>query len=382
MIPPTLKQTINKIDQELNENNEIFSDSNGNINLNSEAARKLLLLECNKSFGSVNNNNSTASIQRNKSSSHNVSNASNSLGYQRSSSQNLHTNALHLSSSSLPPAQNRNVHLVQSQSFNLSSNQFSRPTFHQQQQHQTQQQHYLNQQVVHQPVHNHQQHAEIKLIQQPRRSYSSCAEAVNEHGSQSSSNCVFEARRCMSNRTSPIRANVTNVVNAQINLPYRQIRDVTRRSRSANTRSKSKSRSPCSEQQYYKREIKINLAAPKRPSSRQEVNEEHHLINEDEVDVETKTVTTTVVKPPSTPPVIQQTSRSQIMTSSLLTLSQPEVQEEVLLNLFSCNNSGTTSSESSESLVEIETQSKLKINEVYEKMQQQQEEKKVLFFIT
>jgi len=45
---------------------------------------------------------------------------------------------------------------------------------------------------------------------------------------------------------------------------------------------------------------------------------------------------------------------------------QPEVQEEVLLNLFSCNNSGSVSSDSSESLVELEDP-KLKINEVYEK---------------
>lgn len=114
------------------------------------------------------------------------------------------------------------------------------------------------------------------------------------------------------------------------------------------------------EQQFYKREIKINLAPPRR--------EEHHqIINDDECNLaESKTVTTTkVVKPP---PPQQTTVRSQIMTTSLLTLNQqPEVQEEVLLNLFSCNNSGSISSESSESLVEFESQqSKLKINEVVE----------------
>ncbi len=43
-----------------------------------------------------------------------------------------------------------------------------------------------------------------------------------------------------------------------------------------------------------------------------------------------------------------------------------DVQEEVLLNLFSCNNSGSVSSDSSESLVELDDP-KLKINEVYEK---------------
>lgn len=62
------------------------------------------------------------------------------------------------------------------------------------------------------------------------------------------------------------------------------------------------------------------------------------------------------------------------MTTSLHTLNQPEVQEEVLLNLFSCNNSGSLSSESSESLVEFDSQAKLKINEVVERVQP--EEKK------
>lgn len=128
------------------------------------------------------------------------------------------------------------------------------------------------------------------------------------------------------------------------------------------------------EQQFYKREIKINLAQP--PPPRREIEEHHHHHHhhhENEMS-ETKTMTTTnVVKPaPPPPPVI----RSQIMTTSLLALNQqPEVQEEVLLNLFSCNNSGSISSESSESLVEFESQSKLKINEVVEQITHREEKK-------
>lgn len=69
-------------------------------------------------------------------------------------------------------------------------------------------------------------------------------------------------------------------------------------------------------------------------------------------------MTTTTKQPPKV-----HKSNARIMP---MTPIQPEVQEEVLLNLFSCNNSGSVSSDSSESLVELEDP-KLKINEVYEK---------------
>lgn len=73
--------------------------------------------------------------------------------------------------------------------------------------------------------------------------------------------------------------------------------------------------------------------------------------------MEERVITTTIPKP-----------RVHKSTANLIPVQpiQPEVQEEVLLNLFSCNNSGSVSSDSSESLVEYEDP-KLKINEVYEK---------------
>lgn len=131
------------------------------------------------------------------------------------------------------------------------------------------------------------------------------------------------------------------------------------------------------EQQFYKREIKINLAPPppRRVVEVEEHHHHHHMLNEDELLDESKTVTTTNVVKPQPPPQ-PATIRSQILTTSLLTLNQqPEVQEEVLLNLFSCNNSGSISSESSESLVEFESQSKLKINEVVEQKIHHEEKK-------
>ena len=142
-----------------------------------------------------------------------------------------------------------------------------------------------------------------------------------------------------------------------------------RRSRSANRRSKSKSKSPV--EHYFKREIKINLAAPKRSPSKPDINEEHHHMNFDEMESRTTTVTS-VLKPsqqPAQPTPVRQ--HTLITSNSITTLTQaPEVQEEVLLNLFSCTNSGSISSESSESLVDMdEDRGKLKINEVYEKKQ-------------
>ena len=86
------------------------------------------------------------------------------------------------------------------------------------------------------------------------------------------------------------------------------------------------------------------------------MDEEEHIINNNQM--EERIVTTTVNKP----------QRAHKPASSVVSVNpiRPEVQEEVLLNLFSCNNSGSVSSDSSESLVEYENPN-LKINEVYEK---------------
>ena len=111
--------------------------------------------------------------------------------------------------------------------------------------------------------------------QQPRRSYSSCAEPMgsqlhqqhhvyhqqtggasnmqNHHHHHQQQQHFAETRRCMSNRCSPIRnqtqqqqcvtSTATMFTSASMD-PFRHVRDATRRSRSANCRSKSKSKSP------------------------------------------------------------------------------------------------------------------------------------------
>jgi hypothetical protein len=166
-----------------------------------------------------------------------------------------------------------------------------------------------------------------------------------------------------------------------------------RRSRSANRRTKSKSPLLLQQQQqqqpveqYYKREIKINLAQPigkKSEDEREEEEEERRMINNLD-EVETKTVTTTSVIKPPTPTITEKKTtvtttvhHHHHITAAPPPPQTPEVQEEVLLNLFSCTGSGSISgSESSESLVEFdEDQHKLKINEVYEKQQQQENAK-------
>lgn len=158
VIPQTLKQTINQIDQELNEHEEIFdggsSDVNGiddgnvSLNLNSEAARRLLLLECNRiqtgapppskrsaTMLNISNQNSRrgspplAHHQQQSSSPLPQSSSIYANQHHNHSSSNLqHSNhnsaAYHnlSSSSSLPPPQQRNVHITSSQSFNLGNN--------------------------------------------------------------------------------------------------------------------------------------------------------------------------------------------------------------------------------------------------------------------
>lgn len=130
VIPQALKNTINKIDQELNESEEMFveDDEGGIMNLNSEAARRLLLLECNRITTGAPKNRSATMLnlsgggggnhmydqQNDQASSsplpHNLHSNHNSVAYQLSSS------------SSLPPPQQRNVHIASSQSFNFNNN--------------------------------------------------------------------------------------------------------------------------------------------------------------------------------------------------------------------------------------------------------------------
>lgn len=182
----------------------------------------------------------------------------------------------------------------------------------------------------------------IELGNAPRRSYSSCAENIlNSSSIKMIKSDSIQRRRCLSNRTSPIRTNFSTH-----NLPFRQIYDA-RRSHSENRRSHSGS--PI-EKQSYKREIKINLVRPKKDYYHKEIKEN------DETELKKET--------------FFENSRFQEIQvnrpiKNSISLNPSEVQEEVLLNLFSCNNSGSLSSDSSESLVEIGQN--LKINEIYEK---------------
>jgi flagellar biosynthesis/type III secretory pathway chaperone len=395
-----LKKTINKIDQQMSEDVEIFNQPNGNINLNNEAARKIILLERAKLLAAA----AQQQHQRNKS----VGSA-----YSHSSHNNYQTNSggggstatqFYHHSSSLPPPQHRNnLNYSSSGSNSMHYNNAgyqSRATVpcYVQTAYQTQ-------------INQNPQRA------QPRRSYSSCAEPIgpssarnyNEHRNQS----VFVAtggtgetrHRSISNRSSPSRpsppyiintnggvglANMTNMTNSNSfnyssaaaantttttttggNCLYKEIR----RSRSIDRR-KSKSKSPV--QQYYRREIKINLGASRSSPPPALDDEEYHqqLIN-DEIETKTVTTTTTTKPPPPPPPIVQPQPIKHTTTLTSSFVQQQDVQEEVLLNLFSCNNSGSISSESSESLVELNEERKLKINEVYEKtIKEQPPEKK------
>ena len=119
------------------------------------------------------------------------------------------------------------------------------------------------------------------------------------------------------------------------------------RARSHSRRNKSGGGgSPPTHQQLYRREIKISLAPKERAYEEEEINDR----------LEERIVTTTLSK---AAPRAHKPSAGVVPVAAM----QPEVQEEVLLNLFSCNNSGSVSSDSSESLVEFEDP-KLKINEV------------------
>lgn len=176
----------------------------------------------------------------------------------------------------------------------------------------------------------------LELGNTPRRSYSSCAEHIlNSSSSKKIKSDPIFRRRCLSNRNSPVRTNFSTQ-----NLPFRQIYDA-RRSYSGNRRSQSES--PI-EKQLFKREIKINIARPNKTKHNDEKELKRETIFENSR--------------------YQELHVTRPITNSI-SLDPSEAQEEVLLNLFSCNNSSSLSSDSSESLVEIEQN--LKINETYDK---------------
>jgi flagellar biosynthesis/type III secretory pathway chaperone len=141
---------------------------------------------------------------------------------------------------------------------------------------------------------------------------------------------------------------------------------------------RSSTRSPCclgnnsnSEQQLYRRELKINLTAKPKPCEATTTTEEYNYMNA--MDETTKTLTTTTLCP--TPPPPPRITTTHTMTNIMTVTPVVDTQEEVLLNLFSCNNSGSLSSESSESLVDLDetAKAKLKINEVYEKREERKQ---------
>lgn len=333
IIPPTLKKTINKIDQQIHEDQEIFNPNNGGINLNSEAARKLLLIERNKS------------LSRNNSRHNSLSSANNNNNGPAITLMNLNH------SGSMPPSQQR--------PFYPNSN-YNRHHVH------TQQRSYSS---CGEPVHHYYGNGYGPSSQSP----------INNHGG------YVETRRCLSNRASPIRQvaahpNPGYMTSNSSKLISENLKESMRRSRSANRRTKSKSplQSYTPVEQYFKREIKINLAQPINKQNKNEVEEEQQHIMDQLDEIETKTITTTSVVKPPTPTIEKKTITTTVHHHHHISAPQtPEVQEEVLLNLFSCTGSGSISgSESSESLVEFdEDQHKLKINEVYEKQQQQENAK-------
>jgi len=328
LIPHTLKKTIHKIDRQINEDQELFKKSSGSLNMENDTARKLFILERGKAL---------AAAARRKSSSLN-----NSINHQ---------------SSSLPPPHERN-HLPS----NYSHQYMNRPSTAT---------HYNC------SINNTYNHL-------PRRSYSSCAEPFTQasfnnpylNNSNNKINCassqvrqVIDARRCSSNRASPVRSSYSQSQHKYLNNSFQKLNSQEdeieqRRSRSLNKKNNSKS--PV--QQFYRREIKINLAQPQSP---QMDEEEHHMMNTSDQLEELKTTTTTqILQKPTAPSPSMRNTNPPIVSLNPTPLPS-EVQEEVLLNLFSCNNSGSISSESSESLVEFDdVETKLKINEVYEKKQQ------------
>ena len=277
-IPASLKKTIDKIDQQMTEDNEIFGQG-----VSEAAAHRLMILERNKA------------LSKNRS----------------ASATNAYPQTFISHSCSMPSGQHSRGHPPQHVS-------------------------------------------QCGICQHhPRRSYSSCAEPVNVHTTQRAPN--EPARRCASTRSSPVRSSTAQATSSH--------QYDSRRSRSVNRRSKSKSRSPV--QQFYRREIKINLAQPKSRRQSPEINEEEQqmmFMNNDEL--ETRTVTTTSVQkqPVVLPQPVRHTPRPFVTLPP--PPPPPEVQEEVLLNLFSCNNSGLTSSDSSDSIVELKDDLNLKIKEV------------------
>jgi hypothetical protein len=203
-----------------------------------------------------------------------------------------------------------------------------------------------------------QQSTDIRAKELPRRPFSSCADPINHHHNHQihpkqnefpssvkivQNTNITQNRRSLSGLASPIICKRPQTpLNISHGTQFRFVRDATRRSQSLNCRPKCTSKSPSSsscanvaEKQFYTRETIINLSEPPK-------------IKEEEVVIKKEIKQTKIFVMPPPPPV--------------------PIVPEVKLTLITCNRS-----ESSESLVEFETQSKLNINEVIEK----HEEKKI-----
>lgn len=337
VIPPRIKNVIKHIDEQISSNLDMIDDSTDSCTPQPHMSKKLVLL------------NSSSSNIRNSSLNVNGSN------------RNLHNP----SSTSLTPTQ-RTVQYTTATTFigtpppqptaTSSQTQFRQVFDAREQQFQP-------------PC----QQPELQLL---RRSYSSCGEPNpnmigHQNRFQNSSCSSHFCQRSVSNRASPIRPVPIVHTNANNHLRSNSYRCEERRSRSVTCNQPNQVRavtkSPVvNSHQIYRREIKINLAQP--PPPKPELTEEYNYTNSDET--ETRTL---AMKCPATPPPPPRITTNILTITQQTTMPQPEpAQEEVLLNLFSCNNSGSISSESSESLVDL-CDPKLKINEVYEK----REEKRV-----
>ena len=322
LVPPVLKKTIHKIDKHINEANDLYSQSNAS--LNNEQSRKVYLVERNKS--AMGGGLPYQSVQ----SQHHTSNNFLNLGQPVNPNPLNHANE-HYSTGCL-------AHQCQSSRTHCGCGAPGVAKF---------------------PFEK----------QVPRRSYSSCADPISYGSPHNLSQSFVGSRRCASNRSSPIRSQQQQPPHQCLYASNQRLgKDQDRHVRIRSQSRRSKSRSPVPQQQLFRREIKINLEQPK-PKSNEYV-EEYHMLNNDQLE-EVKTVTTTLHKPQ--PQMIRPVKVMAPLQQTPPQQQQADVQEEVLLNLFSCNNSGSVSSDSSESLVEFEDP-KLKINEVYEK---HVEEKKI-----
>jgi hypothetical protein len=348
--PPHIKKVIKQI-------NEVttFNDSNNINNNNNNNKQKMYILEQQNLINNNNNRSLSGSSHLHNSHIRNKS-ASNFHTSQTNFLLNNRSNPHNLSSSSLPPPQQRVVNLQLMNNNNESASLFNQPVININKSDTNSSNSFRQIIDARQNCTNNNNDAQFMTT---RRSYSSCGEPKS---------LMYNGRRCMSNRASPVRPIINSTFcnnnNALRSSSFRSIHDSSsehhhhhqqqHRSRSVvNTYCTpiKQIRSP-SETQLFRREIKINITSQPPPPKPEFEEQFLHNISEKE--------SRTVVHRPTPPPPPR-------ITSNILSINQPivvETQEEVLLNLFSCNNSGSVSSDSSESLVDLVDNSNLKINEI------------------